>query len=590
MAADPRSLRFPFEAPADEESGRASHKERLLELAMEAELWTDQDGEPYASFEESGHWETWPVEVRGSGFRQWLVRRFYERYRTAPSAQALAEALEVVKAEARYGGDRRNVHTRVGAAGGAVVLDLCDAEWHVVIVERSGWHVGRGSGAHFRRARGMLGLPEPVPGGSVAELRPFVNVGDDQWPLLVAWLVAALRPTGPYPVLCLQGEQGSAKSTTARVLRSLVDPSAAPLRTAPRDERDLMIQATNSWVVCLDNLSGTPEWLSNAICRLATGGGLSTRRLYADAEEQIFSAMRPVILNGIEDVATRADLLDRSLVLNLPTIPDERRRDEASFWREWERVRPRVLGALLDAVAAGLRNVERVKLSRLPRMADFARWVVAAEPALPWPAGAFMEAYAGNRADAVELALEADPVAQAVRELAERGEWTGTASELLDELEQIAPEKVQHSRTWPTTARTLANRLRRAATFLRALGVEVEFRKTTHGRREVAVRKNVHSSAIIATIATRGDETEAAQAKQAQASGGDRVAQAAQGGATEHVSPPVAPPAKPCSDAESGDGGAGGAGGARMPLSSLRRDVPPGDPAWSGAPWREGRA
>src|SRR5690606_22857722 len=173
----------------------------------------------------------------------------------------------------------------------------------------------------FRRVRGMRPLPEPRSGGSIEDLRPFVNVPDENaWRLLVAWLLAALRPTGPYPVLVLQGEQGSAKSTTARVLRALVDPSKAPIRTMPRDERDLMVAASNSWVIVLDNLSGIPNWLSDAICRLSTGGGFATRALYTDDEEAIFEATRPVILNGIDDVVSRSDLLDRSLVLTLPTI------------------------------------------------------------------------------------------------------------------------------------------------------------------------------------------------------------------------------------------------------------------------------
>src|SRR5262249_44830950 len=146
-------------------------------------------------------------------------------------------------------------------------------------------------------------LPEPERGGSLDELKEYVNVRSDEWPLAVGWAVQAMNGAGPYPPLALHGEQGSAKSTTARVLRSCIDPSTAPLRAEPRDEHDLIIGATNSWVVALDNLSSLPPWLSDALCRLATGGGFSCRQLYTDAEEVIFDAMRPVLLTGIEDLA-----------------------------------------------------------------------------------------------------------------------------------------------------------------------------------------------------------------------------------------------------------------------------------------------
>src|SRR5262249_31989199 len=173
----------------------------------------------------------------------------------------------------------------------------------------------------------------------------------------------------------INGEQGSAKSTLCRMLRALLDPNQSPIRRPPKEDRDLMIAACNGWVIAFDNLSGLPPALSDALCSLATGGGFSTRELYTDDEEKLFDAMRPIMLNGIEDVATRPDLLDRSLLLTLPAIPDDRRLDEETLWRRFGEVRPRVLGALLDAVSAAIRNGPRVCLDRKPRMADFATWV-----------------------------------------------------------------------------------------------------------------------------------------------------------------------------------------------------------------------
>jgi len=472
------------EPPAEEEKkSRKTQSEILVELALEgANLFHTADNVCYATIQAGGHQETWPI--KSTGFRRWLLRRFYQAEGKPPSNQALQDALGVLEAKAQFDGLQWPVYSRVAAKGGNIYLDLGDETWRAVEITPSGWQVVADPPVKFRRARGLLALPVPVKGGSVDELRDFVNAPDETtWRLLVSWLLMALRPTGPYPVLLLQGEQGSAKSTTARVLRALVDPNTAPLRTVPRDERDLVIAANNSWAVAFDNLSGIPVWLSDALCRLATGGGFSTRELWTNDEEAIFNIRRPLILNGIDEVASRQDLLDRSLVLTLPAIPEEKRREETAFWQAFEAARPRILGALLDAAAAGLRNLETVKLDRLPRMADFAKWVTACEEALPWKAGGFLAAYVGNRDEAIELALDSDPVGAAVKALmAEQETWEGTASELLPVLSSYVLESTRRTKAWPATARTLSNRLRRAATFLRQVGINITFGTRGRGR------------------------------------------------------------------------------------------------------------
>jgi hypothetical protein len=246
-------------------------------------------------------------------------------------------------------------------------------------------------------------------------------VSDEQWALLVTWLVAAMRPTGPYPVLALLGEQGTAKSTTQELFRSLIDPNIAPLRAEPMDVRDVMIAASNGWCITFDNLSDVAPWLSDCLCRLATGGGFSTRELYSDGDEVIFVAQRPVMLNGIDAVIGRADLLDRALIIDLPRIPDDKRRQRRELWSAFAAERPAMLGALLDAVVDALKRHPDTLLGAPPRMADFASWAVAAEPGLGLEAGAFMRAYATNRDAAHDLALEASLIASAVRTLVGRG-------------------------------------------------------------------------------------------------------------------------------------------------------------------------
>jgi hypothetical protein len=248
---------------------------------------------------------------------------------------------------------------------------------------------------------------------------------------VVGWALAVFRDRGPYPVLVLSGEQGSAKSTAAAILRALLDPNTAPLRALPRQDRDLFIAASNGHVLAFDNVSGLPHWISDNLCRLATGGGFAVRQLYTDQDEVLFDASRPQILNGIEDVVTRPDLADRSILLRLEPIPEEDRRPEAEIWAAFEKERPEILGALLGAVVEGLKNLAKTRLRKLPRMTDFALRATACETSF-WPSGTFWSAYAENLDEAVAALVDDDQVASAVRNLmTSRTDWTGTATELL---------------------------------------------------------------------------------------------------------------------------------------------------------------
>ena len=249
-----------------------------------------------------------------------------------------------------------------------------------------------------------------------------------------------------------------------------------------------MIEATNGHIVAFDNLSRLREDLSDNLSVLATGGGFAVRQLYTNREEEIFQAQRPIILNGISQVATRGDLLDRAIVIILPPIPEHARRDEATFWQEFDRARPGILGALLDAVSCGLGRLPDVQLERKPRMADFALWSVAVEPACPWAEGTFLEAYTGNRQGAVEATLDGDPVADVIRAIAP---WSGTASDLMAELTTRASDTITKRKDWFSRPRQVSDAVRRLAPGLRKVGIEVTFARLAHtGRRLVVVEKS----------------------------------------------------------------------------------------------------
>ena len=177
----------------------------------------------------------------------------------------------------------------------------------------------------------------PNPVEASRSCRPFLNVDHDGWVLIKAFLVAALKPAMPYPILVAKGEQGAGKSTGCRVITSLIDPRTSALRGAPREVRDLVAAARNAWLVCFDNLSHLPNDLADAACRLATGGGFGGRELYSDHDEAVFDATRPLVFNAIPDLgAARPDFLDRALIVEFNDIKPEQRRDERQFWCEFE--------------------------------------------------------------------------------------------------------------------------------------------------------------------------------------------------------------------------------------------------------------
>ena len=455
----------------------------LIGLAAEADLFHASDGTGYADVNINGHRETWAI--RSKGFKRWLARHFYEETVGAPSSEALQSALNVIEARAHFDGPERTIFVRIGSHEEKLYLDLGDESWQAVEIDNNGWRVIDTPPVRFRRAAGMKSLAIPVPGGSIAMLRPFLNLQSDaDFVLVVAWALSVLRDRGPYPVLVLSGEQGSAKSTFSAILRKLLDPNAAPLRALSREDRELFIAATNGHVLTFDNISGLPTWISDTLCRLATGGGFSTRQLYTDQDEVLFDAARPIILNGIEDIVERPDLADRAIFLTLEPIAEERRRPEAELWAAFNHERPRILGALLDVVVEGLRRLPETRLPKPPRMADFALWATACETSF-WPSGTFWSAYCRNRDEAVEGVIEANPVAAAVCALMSmRSDWTGTASELLTALAKCTNEP--KSKEWPSSPRSLSGKLRRVAPFLRKIGVEIKF-----GEREGRARNRI---------------------------------------------------------------------------------------------------
>jgi len=246
----------------------------------------------------------------------------------------------------------------------------------------------------------------------------------------------------------------------------------------PRNPHDLYIDAVSAWAISLDNISSLPKWLSDTLCMLSTGGGFSTRTLFSDRDQELFTAMRPIILNGIADFVTAGDLVQRSLMVRLPTLAKGSYKTERQIQRALRAARAEVLGALLDAVVVGLQEIHHTKVKLLPRMGDFAAWAVALEEALGGKKGSFEAAYNRSDEDGAQQALEASPLAEPLFTLAleSKGEgWEGTASEMLARLREFADEELQKTKEWPKAANVLSANLRRLGPLLREAGqVEVQ--------------------------------------------------------------------------------------------------------------------
>lgn len=471
-------------AETHEGSSDPSQADILVDLAGGLVLFHTDSKVAYCDAKIGEHRETYPV--RGRQLKQYLTKLYHEALNSAPSSESLSAVVNVLEARALFDGPEQAVFLRTAQHEGKYYLDLGNADWSAIEIDATGWRIVAEPPVRFRRTSGMLPLPVPARNGSFETLRKFLNVQEEaDFVLVVAWILAALRSVGPYPLMVISGEQGSAKSTFASLLRKIADPNSAGLRTLPREIRDLFIAANNGHVLAFDNLSYLYAWLSDAFCRLSTGGGFATRQLHSDMDEVLFNSMRPIIMNGIDDVITRPDLADRSILLTLEPIPEERRRTEKALMDEFDRELPGILGAFLDMMSNGIKNLPHVHLEKLPRMADFALWVTACEKGHPgWTEGTFINAYNDNFAATVDNVLEASDVASAILSLLDLNtEWSGTATALLKACDGEVTEAVKRSNAWPRTARAMSSHLRRAATFLRKAGIEVTISRANNKSR-----------------------------------------------------------------------------------------------------------
>jgi hypothetical protein len=431
----------------------------IVNLAREADkLFCDSEETPYAQTMRRGKREV--VKLRSDAYRNILRRRYFAATGRVAKREWIGTAVDEL-ASIADDGERHEVFVRVASQGGKIYIDVGDDARSIIEVDRDGWRVIQDAPVYFRRPKSLRALPLPEPGGSVELIRKLVNIGSDDFPLYVGFLVMVYHPHGPYPIAAFIGGPGHAKTTTARDTQTLVDPSNVTGTAHAKKTEDLLIAARERRLVGFDNLDHIDQQQSDDLCRIATGASLTRRTMYSDADETTFTAKNPVLITSIKDVITQADLLDRSLRFVLPKLAEVK--SEAIHNAEVQEAAPKILGVILDGVSSALRNLPRTSIQNPPRMIEFALWATAAEEGLGLQPGSIMAAYRRNIGEVTALTLEND-LAQKVIALAGGG-FAGKTSELA---KKVGWEVSAHG------CKTLIGELRKLQSSLEKVGVIVD--------------------------------------------------------------------------------------------------------------------
>lgn len=468
-----------FDEPKGE-GGTLTEALVALALASPMELFNDGNGNAYATLPHLG--ESVAVRVDSSSFLLWLRYLAHTLLGRPVSTGPLKEATATLEAIALFDHGSLPVHVRVAGDAEMVVIDFGGENGEVVQINSDGWRVQPSSEFKFVRGSGFRPLSRPVPDGDLRVLQSFLGLDEQNYLLLLAFLINALRPNGPYFILLVEGEQGSGKSFFCEVIKRILDPNMAVRLRLPDKPQDLMIQAKEYRLLNFDNASGMSGEMSDALCSLATGGGIAVRKLYSDGDLYVMNYSRPFVINGIGGYANRPDLMERGIPIRLSPMPDGGRKTEVELFEEFDRLLPGILGGLYSAVSSALRSFETVEPPRHLRMADAARWIRASETGLGEEPDAVIDAIATAQRDFVVDRINEDPLVVRLRSIAQRRTFEGYIGDLFAEV--IEEVGFNLGRSLPKSPSHLSNQLRRMRPAMVQAGVLVEFLdKDRKGRR-----------------------------------------------------------------------------------------------------------
>lgn len=463
---------------ASDKSNDETQADKLIRLGSQATFFQNSLDVAYAAIEIDGHEKT--TKVRSGSFQIWLMKQYYEETGKAPNSEAINQALGIMEMKSLCSGNKVTLYRRLAAIDGTFYYDLADDAYRVVEITEKGCKLLDRLPLIFERNKNAKAQVEPDFGGDINLLwKHFRFKTENDRTLFTAYLASCFIYPIPHPVLVLAGEKGSAKSTTERMLKAIVDPAIQDLLTMPNSRADLAIVLSNNYLCAFDNLDVLSNDKSDLLCMASTGGSFSKRALYTDDEEVLLSFKRCIIMNGINVVPTRPDLLDRSMILDLDRIKEGDRKEEIEIWTDFNKDLPGILGAILTILSKAMAIYPTVKLAQLPRMADFARWGYAITQASGKAGDLFLAAYQANQDESNEEALASHPVASAVIAfMKKRTSWNGSVSELLCKLEECAEkEKIStNSKLWPGAAHILSRRLKEVKSNLEAVGITFSIR------------------------------------------------------------------------------------------------------------------
>ena len=444
--------------------------------------------DPYAVTNIGNCRETW--HIKSAEFRTFIQLQYYNATKKMVGQADLTTLIGLLTAKAQFESPKKSVHIRIAGSKEAIHIDLTNKRREIVEITPDGWEILTDTPYYFIRPQGMKELPRPKHSKNKSKLKQLFTTDGV---LISAWLLGAMNPEGPYPILVLQGGPGSAKSTTTRIIKELIDPNEAAIRAHPRSFRDMMISAKNTWVLAFDNLSEIPRWFSDGLCQLSTGGGYAVRKQYSDSLEQIFNAKRPVILNAIDYLTARSDLADRSIVIELPAISEEDRLAEKKIWQTFKKRKAYICGEIFDGISQAMKNLDDVNLKYTPRMADFTRWVVAAEPSMYWKDGLFLKKYKANHEVRHGISLYNDDLAICIVDfMSNRKYWKGTADDLILALKGHSFNQNPKKNKVPSSSAILAKKLRRATHILEESGLNITFDRSST-KRKIKIKRRKKS-------------------------------------------------------------------------------------------------
>ena len=302
---------------------KSSIATKLVSLTQNiTDLFSDTNGDAYARIPFNDHHEVY--RLNSKNFAEWLNRTFFLKEKTIPNEAAMKSAIGTLSGFAKYDNEEKEVFLRIGQAGENIYFDLVDDKWRCIEINSKGWKLLSNPPVTFFRTETLREIQEPKTPGDINLLWNHVNIKEEDRLLLLSWLVKCFRRNASDPLLELTGEQGSGKSITHSFIRDLIDPNKVNLRTAPENTENLFVSAMHSLIFSIENASILKDQLQDGLCILATGGGYAKRTLWTSTDETAVNLRRPVMINGINPVVSRPDLLDRSLCLDIPQLKKEK--------------------------------------------------------------------------------------------------------------------------------------------------------------------------------------------------------------------------------------------------------------------------